>query len=863
MRTTRSIPNLLLIISLLFSLFTGFSGTAAAAEEISRLVLSKNELTMNVGEAQSLTATAIYVSGKTENVTIMTDWTSGSPNIASVYAGTITAKAEGSAVITATYMGKTEIIHVQVNKKVKSLSKDKQSIQIRKGAKEQVQLTATYTDGTTETVTAKAEWSVEDENIATVENGLITGYGSGETSVTARYGNQVVTIPVSVEIVRRLDPNKSTVSLLLNGTEKMQLIALFPDGSTEDVAEKAEWSSSNEAVADAFKGVITAYGAGQATITAKYGTKTVTINVDVDKTSKLELDKENLFMRVGTSEQLKLTATYMDGSTVDITDKAEWSSSSEAVASVNKGKISAYSSGEAKITAKYGEKSVSILVDVEIPRRLDITPDYLAMRSGETKELTLTATYANGTKENITDKAQWSSNNEDSLFVLKGKVTAYKPGEASVMATYGGKSTSLIIDVDVPVKITASSESIHLQPGETRQINAKALFGDGNEEDITDKAEWSSGSTSTAEVRKGLVTGVGTGATTITVKYGKRSITIPVSVGIVKSLSADQSKLVMKSGNSTKVKVTATYSDETEKEVTSLATWTSSDSKVAEVNAGSITAKGPGRATISASFQNQTVNISVEVDQAQTLSVNPVNLILEVNESQQLTLKATDLNGNEEDVTRIAEWSSSSTKVATVNFGLVSGLSSGKTTVTAKYGGKTVTIPVEVGMIQKLESNVRILSLKSGEQVNITLTAYLSDGRASNVTSLAEWKSSSYKIVDVANGVAKGIGYGKATLTAKYGGKSISIPVDVDTLKYLKTDYVKIEMKVGETKQVKAIATYMDGSDQDVTKPALWTTSKLLVADVKDGVIRAIGKGKATITVKFAGKSTKVEVTVK
>jgi hypothetical protein len=85
----------------------------------------------------------------------------------------------------------------------------------------------------------------------------------------------------------------------------------------------------------------------------------------------------------------------------------------------------------------------------------------------------------------------------------------------------------------------------------------------------------------------------------------------------------------------------------------------------------------------------------------------------------------------------------------------------------------------------------------------------------------------------------------------------------VDVLKYLKTDVVQLVMNKGETKQVKAVATYMDGTEQDVTKPALWTTSRLLVADVKDGIIKATGSGKAIITVTYGNKSTKIVVNVR
>lgn len=86
--------------------------------------------------------------------------------------------------------------------------------------------------------------------------------------------------------------------------------------------------------------------------------------------------------------------------------------------------------------------------------------------------------------------------------------------------------------------------------------------------------------------------------------------------------------------------------------------------------------------------------------------------------------------------------------------------------------------------------------------------------------------------------------------------------MDVDTLKYLQTDEVALNLKAGQLAKVTATATYKDESEKDVSKPAVWSSSRIVVATVKDGNIKAQGKGKAVITVKYAGKMTKIQVTV-
>ncbi|MET3287594.1 UNVERIFIED_CONTAM: uncharacterized protein YjdB [Brevibacillus sp. OAP136] len=772
--------QMVLVVAVIASAVGGNTGTALAANEISKLVLSKNSLSMETGDTSALTATALYTNGSSEDVTIKTDWVSSKDSVATVYAGNVTAKGEGTATLTATYMNTTVIVNVTVVKKVRALSKDKQSIDIRKGASDQVTLTAVFTDGSTDDVTSKAEWTVDQYSVATVLNGKIVGQGAGTATVTAKYGSQSVTIPVSVEVIRRLDPGKNSLSLPLNGSEPITLLATFADGTVEDVAKIAEWSSDNGSIADAIKGEIKSYGTGTATITAKYGTKTATIKVESGISRRLDVNKTSLFMKVNDATQLTLTSTNADEKPEDVTDKAVWTSGNETVAYVSKGKITAYASGEATITATYGTKTVTILVDVDVPRKLG-----------------------------------------------------------------------------------ADKTTVAVQPGDTNKLVLTAYYQDGREVDITTKAQWSSASTAVAEVRQGVVTGIATGSTTITATYGKRFLTIPVSVGVIKSLTADQTKLSMDKGKTAKVALTVEYADGMKKDVTTLATWASAQEAVATVTDGVVTSVAAGKTTITATYEGKTVSIPVEIDQAQSLSASVTTIVMGTGESKQVTLTATTADGTSKNVTDDAEWITSNAAAADVTKGLVRGLTNGRAVVTAKYGGQSVTITVEVGIVTKMDTDKHYITIKTGNTVQINLMATLSDGSTKNVTKDAEWKTTSYKIADVQDGLVTAVGYGKTTITVRYSGKTISIPVEVDTLKYLKTSAVKLEMKPGQTTKVTATATYMDGTDTNVTVAGLWTSSKILVADVKDGIITAHGPGQATITVNFAGKKTAVVIVVK
>ncbi|KZE71725.1 hypothetical protein AV654_05835 [Paenibacillus elgii] len=853
---------ILLLLPLLW-VIGGFDvRNATAAETIKNLVLNKNELSMDAGSTATLTTTAVYDSGRTEDVTIKTDWNSGTPDVATIYAGVVTAKKEGKAIITATYMSKTVIVNVTVTKRVKSLIKDKQKIDLRKGESEQINLKAYYDDGTSEDVTMKAEWMIDNGSLATVFNGKVTALGSGSGIITAKYNNQTTTIPLAVEIVKRVDAQKSRVSLLLNQSETVQLTATYPDGTTRDVTEIAEWSSDNPSIADALKGKITGFGPGQANITATYGNKTAKIKVDVDNAIKLDVNKQNVLLKKNATEQLKLTATYPNGNTEDITDRAEWSSDNESIVYVIKGKISANKSGEATIKAKYGERSVSVIVEVDVPRRLELNKDTVTLNSNKSEQLMLQAIYGDGSTEDVTGQAKWTVDKETIASVINGKVSAVKAGEATVTAQYGGKSISAKVLVDIPNILVPNKKKISMQIGESEQINLKAVYPDGKEEDITQKAEWISSSDQVVEVRRGMIIGVATGTATVTAKYGNRSATIHVSVGILKDLTASETNLALKKGDTRKVTVTSTFTDGRSKDSTPDAVWNSSSPQVATVNEGTIKALASGETKISATVDNKTVTITVQVDMASVLKASPSFITLDLRETRTVALTSVDENGKTSDVTNTAEWTSSNTAIAQVEKGSITSLAYGKATITAKYGGKTVSIPVEIGSILDLIPNKRYIPMKTGGEFKVRLMATTAEGITKDVSTQAQWKSGNYKLVEVEGGLIKAVSSGSTSVTATFGGKSVSIPIDVDNIKYLKTDLVTVKMKTGETTRIKALATFFDGTEEDVTVSGLWSSSNIRIADVKDGFIKAVEKGKATITVAYGNKRTVVAVNV-
>ncbi|MBW4081509.1 Ig-like domain-containing protein [Paenibacillus sp. S150] len=858
-----------MVMSMLLVFGNGGLALAATTVTASKIVLSANELSLAIEDTQALTATAVYSDSTSGDVTVNSDWSSDKPSVASVYNGIVTAKAEGTATIVAVYTYSdgtkfSQAATVTVTKKVKALTQNVQSLDLRKGETGSVILTATFSDNATDaTVADKAVWSTSDAAVATVVNGTVKGVSSGTAVITGVYGKKTVTVTVNVEVAKRIAVDQPELALLLNDSSPVVLTAVFADGTQENVTSLAVWSSSDEEVADVLKGVITGYKQGTAVITAKYGTKTTTVQVTVDQTSKLTVDDQSVFLKPEEAQQLKLTAVYPDGTAKDVTSTAIWSSSDSGIAYVYKGKVYGYTAGTATVTGTYGDKSAVVDVDVAVARYLDLSDESLSLKTSSTRALTLTATYADGSTEDVTSQAVWSSSNELVAYVKKGAVTTYKlAGTATLSAAYGTLETALEVEVGAVNKLVASEESVFLQPEDTKQLTLTAVAGDGSSSDVTSSAAWTTSDKSVALVSKGLITGYSVGTATITGTYNGVAATVTVDVGTARHLALSATSLNLAVNASKTLALTATFADGATADVTGKAVWSSSDEAVAFVAKGIITAYAEGTVTITASYGSKTVTLTTAVGKSNKLSVDDDTVFLRLNKTQQLVLTALDADGASSVVTDDAVWSTADENTATVTKGLITGYKTGATTVTAVYGGKTVTITVNVETASRLNLTISKLNLGLDQSKAVTVMASYGDGTSQDVTEDAVWSSDHADVADVSSGTITAYATGSAVITASYGGKSAAITVTAGTPNKLTLQAKTVELQEDETYQVTATGQYSDGSDKTLTDEVEWSTSDAKIASVEDGLITGVDAGTAVITAKAGTVTATITVNV-
>ena len=165
----------------------------------------------------------------------------------------------------------------------------------------------------------------------------------------------------------------------------------------------------------------------------------------------------------------------------------------------------------------------------------------------------------------------------------------------------------------------------------------------------------------------------------------------------VTAVSLNKTSLTLEVGESYTLVVTVSPSNATDKSIT----WSSTNSSVASVSGGKVTAKSEGTTKITAEAHNGktatctvTVNEPVpEVVEVTSVSLNKTSLTLEIGESETLTATVLPSNATDKSVT----WTSSAQSVATVANGTVTAVGSGTATITATTSnGKTATCTVTV-----------------------------------------------------------------------------------------------------------------------------------------------------------------------
>jgi len=664
-------------------------------------------------------------------------------------------------------------------------------------------LTATVTPSDADDTSVT--WSSSNTSVATVSTaGLVTAKKAGSCTITATASSGVTAtcaVTVKAVTVTGISADVSSVSINVGGTYTAHnCIIYYSDGTSNTNAWSiASWSSSDTSVATVTGRTITGIGIGTCYGYCSYGGYSDWFNIVVSavEATSVTLDSSSMSLEVGDTGSL--SATVKPSNVTDPT--VEWSSSDSSVATVDSyGNVTAVGVGSCTITATCGSKSASCSVTVtRTLTGITLSPSSETVTKGDSVSLTATANYNDGSTEDVTSGATWSSSDTSKATVSDGTVLAFAVGSATITASYGGFSDTCAITVENPMTgLSLSSSSETVAKRSSVSLTATATYADGSTADVTSSATWTSSSDDFATVSGGTVTGVQvtTSSVKITAKYGGFSdyCMVVVESPSVTKLTISSSPVYVAVGETAEISLTATYADGSTEDVAALATWSSANTSIATVSGGTVTgvrASSSG-VTITASYGGKSNSCAVAVVARLTdLTVSPSSSDVPVGGTVSLTATATFQDGSTKDVTSSATWSTSSSSVATVSKGTVTGVKKGSATITATYkvtygssysDSYSDTCLISVGYTTIAITGLKIAagatSVDVAETTVVTPSLVYSDGTTKAIPgSDVTWSSSSDALEINDNGVVCGIAEGSTRITAAY--------IDSDGMSYL------------------------------------------------------------------------------
>jgi len=276
--TTAVAPGQTTITSALGNISSTTTLTVPATTLVSLSITPSNP-TIAINTAQQFAATGAYSDGTFQALTSAVTWNSSDTSKASIAPdGKVTAVAAGSATITAT-LGSTS-----ANTSLNVTPATLQSIAvtpsnpvpvIATGTTQQFIATGTFSDSTTQDLTAQVTWSSSADSIAGIgQDGKATAVAAGSTAITAALGSFSVTTTLNVTQASLLSIaiTPSDPVLAAGTTQQFIAIGTYSDGTTLDLTSQVSWNSSVSSVANITPdGKFTAVAAGTTAITAAFG----------------------------------------------------------------------------------------------------------------------------------------------------------------------------------------------------------------------------------------------------------------------------------------------------------------------------------------------------------------------------------------------------------------------------------------------------------------------------------------------------------------------------------------------------------------------------------------------------------------
>jgi len=547
---------------------------------------------------------------------------------------------------------------------------------------------------------------------------------------------------------------------------------------------------------------------------------------------RLTVKPAALEIAIGDVILLTAEATFADGSTANVSELVDWSSSGPGVARVSnrrgtKGRVLGRSTGQASIIVRDPLSGVSsgqsggnaIIAVLGRLTALQVEPVDRRIEVGESRNFHAIGTFNSGATRDLTQIVSWTSSNPAVASVsddiaTRGRVAAISPGVVTISVRSSAGVSSTDSDGDARVRVPATLVGIRILPAATEvpvgirfDLDAEGQFNDDSTDDVTSDVVWTSSNPTVAQVSNiegsfGEVTALSDGVTVISV--------VDAETG-VSSTGSGGDAVVTVAGTLVSLRITP-LADE-------LPTALTRNFSVVGVLANGMT-------------------FGLSRKDVQWLSANP-------------------------GIASISNDPSSA--------GILTGVSKGVTTISALHqptgirAEQDATVTV-LGRMIGIAVRPKLRELFTGQKDRFNAVALLDDGLESRLSRDIEWVTSNEAVASVSNlsgqrGQVVGNSKGECTVsvvhvptglnsTASGGDGTVDVRGRVLTLRI---DPREAFYVLGSRPRIRARAGFDDGSTENIRSDVVWSTSDPTVAVIGDkapdiGVLESFKVGQVIVS---------------
>lgn len=502
----------------------------------------------------------------------------------------------------------------------------------------------------------------------------------------------------------------------------------------------------------------------------------------------------------GAQVQYQATAFYVDGSDKPVTELVNWSISPTHLATISdSGLVTTLFPGELTVNAQYSEKGITLTQQSTltiIPATLvsiAVTPKRFLLGDGVEQRLQAIAQYSDGSTVDITQEADWQASattlNSDFPLPNAQPISVTVSSNGVVYSDYFTENE----DVDNTTRITASFQGLqdsaelvvfdtvideidlfpqdsHLPVGGTQSFSALAWINHApviqvvdvtdvpqSKVDLAGHSGWRSSHPEVVQIDRltGFATVLAESSEVVTITLERDYVEASATISVVDSatLTVDYlTSVQLNTGMSEAVSFMLDYGQADAIDITHqpILTLQSSDQNIVTINEQKqLSGVSAGVAWVYPKLNNlplSPIQVSVKDNAITALQLTPSSIELAKGTNKYLSVTANFADGSSKDVTEYAQWTTSNSDVVSVTpKGQIIGhsvtTSGNPTNIKAYFLGHGATAEVSVKDIApesiRFELDKETHHLQVGDTAQATIMATFSDGSQQDITSLA------------------------------------------------------------------------------------------------------------------------------